>query len=322
MEHALYYDFKQKMAEEAVRKAGFGTDCVKTIVTFPADSRRRVDLKVKNGAIGFHAGRSHTIVDMEECKVMEPALFDVVMRIKNQLSGLPDVTALQINGVDNGYDIAVDGKGDISVDVPEIRRLSVREGAGFRTVCRKGAVTLALGDITVDVPPGAFLQASHAAQVWMTHLVIEAVKTAGNVLDLFAGIGTYAFPVSESASVTAVEGDKAMVEAMRDAAKKHVPGRKFRAQRRDLFSSPLDAGELAGFEAVIINPPRAGAKAQAMQLAVSRVKKIVMVSCNPATFTRDARILREGGYRLHDVIPVDQFAYSPHLELVAEFMRG
>lgn len=322
LDNALYFDFKQKMAEEAVRKAGFDMACVKSIVRFPANTRRRVDLKVKNGKIGYHAERSHKIVDLEDCRVLEPELLELVMQIKNRLPALPKITAIKINGVDGGYDVIVDGNDGNNLqvaDCPGIKRLSVRNGSVFKAVYQNGEVTLALGGVTVEVPPNAFLQASRAAQTAMTDLVKSAVHPAKNVLDLFAGIGTYAFPVSAHAFVTAIEGDKAMTDAMQKAAEKHGISDRFKVMERDLFYTPLTKDQLAGYDAVIINPPRAGAKAQAERLALSQVAKIVMVSCNPATFTRDARILKESGYKLQSLTPLDQFVYSSHLELVAEF---
>ncbi len=319
--HSAYAGFKLKMAQEAARKAGFDTDCVAQLVTFPANTRRRADLKVRNGKIGFFEEYSHRIVDIEECTVLEPDLLELVMQTKRQLPGLPEITRIRINGVDNGYDVMVEGQDGCKLQVTgckQVRRLSI---AGQKTIYQSGEVTLTLGSIVVDVPAGAFLQASRAAQAFMTERVQDAVKDSDHVLDLFAGIGTYSFPVSANSKLTAIEGDKAMVTAMQDAARKYKLENILRTERRDLFNHPLKRDELSGYDAVIINPPRAGAKAQAGQLAQAGIAKIVMVSCNPATFARDARLLKEGGYQLLKLTPVDQFVYSSHLELIAEFIR-
>jgi len=317
-----YADFKQEMARAAVRKAGYEPDLTAPMIPFPAASRRRAELKVKDGKLGYFAQNSHHLVDIEECKVLEPALFALIKHLKGQLHLVPGVTDIQINGVDEGYDVLLDSKtgqgGDIAIH-PSVRRLSMHHDDRMRTLFQSGPVTVTFDKIMVEVPPAAFLQASRAAQSRMTALVMQAVGDAETVLDLFAGIGTYGFPLSARAEVTAIEGSRPMVTAMREAAKYHQLGKRFTADMRDLFKNPLSANVLSPFDAVIINPPRSGAKAQCEQLALSKVSKIIMVSCNPATFSRDARLLKEGGYDLKRAIPIDQFVYSSHLELIAEF---
>lgn len=317
---STYRNFKQSMAQEAVRKAGFDIS-VEDIIALPAASRRRIELKAGNGKIGFYEERSRNLVNIEDCRIMEPELLALVMDIKKQLSSLP-VKTIQMNGVDDGYDILLEGTGDIKwqPDNRKIKRISIRNGDKIKTIYQPGDVTLSLGNVKIDISPGAFLQASRAAQSIMTSLVKNAVGNCCNVLDLFAGIGTYSFPVAADTRVTAIEGDKTMVAAMQNTAQKYKIAH-FKATQRDLFSQPFTPTELTPYDAAIINPPRPGAKAQSEQLAKSPVKKMVMVSCNPATFSRDARILKEGGYALQKLTPIDQFVYSPHLELVAEFMK-
>lgn len=315
----IYNDFKYKTAQEAVRKAGFDENCVDNLITLPANTRRRVDLKISSGKLGFYEGGSHKIVDIEECEVLEPELLELVMQIKRQVTNLKDITAIQINGVDGGYDVVIEGNSILPEKLKSIKRLSVRNKGKLKTIYQQGQVTISLDDIVVDVPSGAFLQASRMSQDIMTRLVKSAVTGSANVLDLFSGIGTYSFPISSFAKVTAIEGEKLMADAMNNAAKKYNISNKFKAVKRDLFINPLTKGELSGYDAVIINPPRTGAKAQTLELAKTAISKIIMVSCNPATFTRDARILKEGGYKLQKVTPIDQFVYNAHLELVAEF---
>ncbi len=320
----LYLAFKQDMAREAVRKAGFNPDCVDNAMTFAPDTRRRVELKAGGGRLGFYAGQSHRIVDMEDCRVMEPELLVLVLRIREQLHGLAGISGIQINGVDGGYDVVAEGKDGRRLHVADcssVLRLSIREGKETETIYQSGEVALSLGGIKVAVPAGAFLQASRPAQEYMTKRVTEAAGNAGSVLDLFAGIGTYSFPLSVHASVTAIEGDAGMTRAMQDAAATHPIRHSFKPVLRDLFRSPVTAKELGAYDAVVINPPRTGAKAQSEELARSHIPRIVMVSCNPATFTRDARLLKDGGYHLKRLTPVDQFIYSSHLELIAEFTR-
>ncbi|HEU5046742.1 MAG TPA: hypothetical protein VFT64_02760 [Rickettsiales bacterium] len=336
-----YAEFKQTMAREAVRKAGFDPNLTVELARFPAGSRRRVELKAAGGKLGFYAEGSHTIIDIGECMVLEPELLSLIMRLKLQLISAPGTTRLQINGVDGGYDLLLEGAAKIDPSQsPEIRRISVRENNKIRIVYESGPVIMTLAGAEVEVPPGAFLQASRDAQALMTNLVVQAAAGCVQILDLFSGIGTYSFPLLASASVTAVEGEQSMVEAMKKVvfskppaallsapeevvtvAPVRTPAFSFKALQRDLFQRPYTAAELKPYDIVIINPPRAGAKAQAEELAASQVPKIVMVSCNPATFTRDARLLKAGGYELVKLTPVDQFVYSSHLELVAEFEK-
>jgi 23S rRNA (uracil1939-C5)-methyltransferase len=319
-----YRDFKQQMAREAVRKAGFDPACVEPLLSMLTASRRRVDLKVYGGRLGYYEEGSHRLVDIEECRVVEPALEALLLRMKPKLLALPGLTGVQINGVDEGYDIVLSGGGSSKWQVAgekDVRRISVYERKEARTLFESGPVTVRMGEVTVNVPPGAFLQASREAQAVMTRFVLEAAGDAPDVLDLFAGLGTFGFPLSTRAQVTAVEAEWAMVKAMKEAAARHTLADRFKAERRDLFQSPVPSGELGDYDAVIINPPRGGAKEQCAMLARSNVKKLVMISCNPATFSRDARLLREGGYRLKKLVPIDQFVYSPHLEINAEFTK-
>jgi 23S rRNA (uracil1939-C5)-methyltransferase len=306
------------MAREAVRKAGFDPESVEPIILLPAASRRRVELKVENGRMGYYAERSHRLIDIEECKVLEPALEALVLRLKPQLLAQKSLTAVQVNGVDGGYDILLSGNGSEKLELAgeaSVVRASVRDGKVTRTLFESAPAIITLGTVKVEVPPGAFLQASREAQAIMTEHVVTALGGAQNILDLFSGIGTYSFPLAANANVTAMEGDAAMVKAMQTVAMKTL-----KAQRRDLFANPVPAAELNRYDAVVINPPRAGAKEQTAELARSKVKKLVMVSCNPATLTRDARYLKEAGYRLLNAVPIDQFSYSPHLEIIVIYI--
>jgi 23S rRNA (uracil1939-C5)-methyltransferase len=178
-----------------------------------------------------------------------------------------------------------------------------------------------MGRARVVPPPGGFLQPTRDGEAALMEAVGEAVGDAGRIADLFAGSGTFTLPLAEQAEVHAVEGEQDALAAL-DAAWRATPGlKRVHCERRDLTQRPLLPAELKGVEAVIIDPPRAGARAQAEQLARGEVPRIASVSCNPATFARDARILIDGGYRLDWVQPVDQFRWSSHVELVAAFRR-
>jgi len=173
----------------------------------------------------------------------------------------------------------------------------------------------------VTLPPGAFLQASIASEAVLVDLVREFVGKAKHVADLFAGLGTFTFALASRASVDAFEEDQAALAALGDAARRMSGLKPVRTFRRDLFGSPLGPKELRRYDAVLFDPPRAGAMAQAEMLAKSEVPKLAAVSCNPGTLARDLRILVDGGYRIGRVVPVDQFLFSPHIEVVAELIR-
>jgi 23S rRNA (uracil1939-C5)-methyltransferase len=189
-------------------------------------------------------------------------------------------------------------------------------------VAQRRPVRIVIGGTAIDLPPDAFLQATPEAEAALTEAVREAVGPATRIADLFAGIGTFAFALAGQARVDAVEGWAPATDAISQAARRAGIAGHVTAQARDLQRRPLDEDELAPYGAVILDPPRIGAKAQAAALARARVPRIAAVSCNPASFARDARILIAGGYRLAAIQPIDQFVWSPHVELVAAFLRA
>jgi 23S rRNA (uracil1939-C5)-methyltransferase len=177
-----------------------------------------------------------------------------------------------------------------------------------------------MGRAEVTLPPGSFLQATVAGEETLAALVAERVGKAKEVLDLFSGVGPFALRLAEKARVTAYDNDAGAIAALAKAAR--TPGLKpIKAEPRDLFRRPLVPPELRDFDAVVFDPPRQGAQAQALKLAASKVPMVIAVSCNVATFARDARLLIDGGYRIETVVPVDQFRHTPHVELVARFTR-
>jgi 23S rRNA (uracil1939-C5)-methyltransferase len=229
----------------------------------------------------------------------------------------------------NGLDVALE---DLPAELPpEIRERLAREAAAASlarvtvagdTLYQSTVPAVRFGEANVVLPPRAFLQAAPAAEAEMVRLVTAAAAGAKRVADLFCGLGTFTFPLAERAPVLAVDGDKQAIAALQGAAKR-APGLKpIDTKVRDLFREPLAGKELEGFEAVVFDPPRAGAAAQAAALAGSKVQTVIAVSCNPATLARDARILIDGGFKLEAVTPIDQFLYSPHVEAVAVFRRA
>ncbi len=180
---------------------------------------------------------------------------------------------------------------------------------------------LTIGAVEVVLPPGAFLQAVAEAEAAMAELIVAAVGKAKKVVDLFSGVGAFTFRLAKASKVLAADSDKVAIAALVAASRKTSGLKPIEAIARDLFREPMSATELNAYDAIVFDPPRAGAEAQAKMIARSKVKTVVAVSCNPATLARDARILIDGGYKLESVMPVDQFLYSPHIEVVAVLRR-
>ena len=295
----------------------------------PPNSRRRASLralKVGNSAvIGFNAAKSHRIVDMLEDHILRPELLGLVAPLRELLSGLqPRRTAeVQLTLVDQGVDLSLTGVEPQGFKAMEaltafcerngLARLSIDQGLGPETLYEPVPATITLSGVPVTFPVGGFLQATEDGEAALVASVREAVGDSGRIADLFAGLGTFAL---------ALPGKVYAAEASRDAVlalKRTAPG--VAAEHRDLYRRPLDAGEIVNFEAVVLDPPRAGAEEQVKALAASPVPRIAYVSCNPATFARDAKLLADGGYRLQWVRPVGQFRWSTHVELAAAFSR-
>jgi 23S rRNA (uracil1939-C5)-methyltransferase len=296
----------------------------------PPNSRRRASLRAeRGGALGFNAEASHRVVDMRECHILRPELFALVQPLRALLRGLKlSATAgVRMTLADQGVDLLlekVEVEGLAAAEALSgfarkhgIARLALDDGYGAETHWEPEPVTVTLGGVPVPLPHGAFLQATAEGEAALVEAVRRAVGGAQIVADLFAGLGTFAL---------ALEGRILAAEAARDAglALRSAAGRAQRqvfVDHRDLYRRPLEPAELDRFEAVVLDPPRAGAKEQAASLARAGVPRIAYVSCNPSTFARDAAALVEGGYRLDWIAPVGQFRWSTHVELAAAFSR-
>lgn len=307
---------------------------IRGIAISPARSRRRATLhgrRLKSGAlVGFHGRASGSLFAVPGCLLLSPG----VMAGMPAMEALTDLGAsrrtevdIAVTDTESGLDIALTG----ALPLDRSRLMSAVEIAHRHDLARlawNGELVaelrpplLRFGPATVAPPPGAFLQATREGEAALVDAIDEAVGEAGAILDLFAGCGTFALPLSRRAAVHAVEGDKGMLAAL-EQGWRHAEGtRRLTTETRDLFRNPLRPDELERFGAVVIDPPRAGAAAQTEALAASRVARIAAVSCNPVTFARDARTLVSGGYRLESVQVVDQFRWSPHVELAAAFVR-
>jgi len=302
----------------------------------PPQSRRRAALSAlragKQTAVGFNAAQSNQIVDMRECPLLIPELFALIGPIRALLGTIapqrrPVKVKLQM--LDQGAEVVLEGVRAEGLDAAMalqdfagahgLARLAIDQGDGLETIWQPEPPTVRFGDIAVEVPPFAFLQATAAGQAALIEAVREAIGDAPAVADLFAGVGTFALSVQAKRKVYAAEGARDAILALTGAANR---ARALVAtEHRDLFRRPLVPAELDRFGAVILDPPRAGAEEQVKQLAASAVPAIAYVSCNPASFARDAKLLVAGGYRLDWVQPVGQFRWSTHVELAGRFSR-
>ena len=296
----------------------------------PPRTRRRGTLRaLKAGnkvVLGFNAEKSNRLIDLQECHILRPELFALVEPLRVLLGGLltPKRTAeVQLTLADQGADLLLRGVRVEGFEATQglvdfaqsqgLARLSLDEGMGPEVRWEPQPATVTLSGRPVSLPIGAFLQATVDGEQALVEAVREAIEGAQSCADLFAGIGTFALALP--GKVMAAEASRDAVLALKRAAPTIA------AQHRDLYRRPLMAQELAGLEAVVLDPPRSGAEAQVAELAASLVPRIAYVSCNPATFARDAAILASGGYRLDWIRPVGQFRWSTHVELAAAFSR-
>jgi 23S rRNA (uracil1939-C5)-methyltransferase len=300
----------------------------------PPRSRRRASMRAerrgKQVMIGFNEGGAHRIVDMRQCEVIHPSLFALVQPLRQLLPSLmrdKRAADIRLTITDQGVDILIAGVEAEGLAVVEaiadfaaahkLARLSIDEGYGPTARWEPDPVTVTLGAVAVPLPEGAFLQATADGEAALVAAVQDGLGPAKHVADLFAGLGTFTF--ASPGTVHAVEGAQALVIALQSSANR--ARRSVTSEHRDLFRRPLTSAELARFDALIFDPPRAGAPDQVAQIAASAVPTLVAVSCNPATFARDAKILIAGGYRLDWIQPVGQFRWSTHVELAARFSR-
>jgi 23S rRNA (uracil1939-C5)-methyltransferase len=300
----------------------------------PPNSRRRASLRAERRGetllVGFNQENSHRIVDMRECHILRPELFALVAPLRGLLRKVLGPRAsggVRITRADQGVDLLLEKVRVEGLEAAEgvtrfasehrLARLAVDDGYGPQNLWEPEPVTVTLGGTPVPLPHGAFLQATEEGERTLVDAVRSGVAGAATVADLFAGLGTFALALP--GRVYAAEGARDAVLALKSAANRAK--RTVFVDHRDLFRRPLTAAELDRFDAVVLDPPRAGAREQVQQLAGAAVPRLAYVSCNPATFARDARTLIDGGYRLDWLKPVGQFRWSTHVELAAAFSR-
>jgi 23S rRNA (uracil1939-C5)-methyltransferase len=329
-----YLAWKREMVIAAFAARGIDAP-VAPVASVGVGARRRAAFSARRTtrgvALGFHEAKGVEIVDLQECPVTASAIVRLLPGLRRLVEPLmsrraPGRVIVTVGA--NGVDVAVE---DVPGDPrPDVLELLAREAAALQlarltlagdTVYQATVPAVRFGTANVVLPARSFLQAAPVAEAAMVRLVSQALAGTKRVADLFSGLGTFTFPLAQTAPVLAVDGDKQAIAALQSAAKR-TPGLKpIEAKVRDLFREPLSARELQGFDAAVFDPPRAGAATQAQSLADSPINTVAAVSCNPATLARDARILIDGGFKLERVTPIDQFLYSPHIEAVGVFRR-
>jgi 23S rRNA (uracil1939-C5)-methyltransferase len=273
---------------------------------------------------------SHRIVAIDRCPVLAPALdcaLDAARAIADSLGLVRKPLDIQITATETGLDVDVRGSGPLTAaQTTALARVAGKHNLARLTrhgeiIAQRTPPMVSMGRAQVALPPAAFLQATLLGEQALAQLVGEHCSKAKSVADLFCGVGPFALRLAEHARVAAADSDPDAIAALKRAAATTQGLKPVDVQARDLFRRPLLAGELKGLDAVLFDPPRQGAEAQAREIAASVVPLVVAASCNPATFARDVRILADGGYRLRRVTPVDQFRYSPHVEIVGRLER-
>jgi len=333
-DEAVLADFVRDRVLNAARGQGLEPRIVGPVHLSPPRTRRRATLKAVNGGgkplIGFHELGAHRVVDMAECHVLDPALFALVAPLRAMLRPRRDRYAaeIELTLVDQGVDCAVRKLSIEGLAATEalldfcrdqhLARMVLDQGFGPETTWEPEPVTVSLSGVPVAYPPGGFLQATRDGEAALVRAAVDWLAGSAQVADLFAGLGTFAFALAGPAKVLAVEAWRDAHLACRGAANRY--GRPVEAVHRDLFRNPLRADELARYDAVLLDPPRAGAREQVAQLAGSGVARIVYISCNPSSWSRDAAVLAEAGYVLEEVRPVGQFRWSTHVELASLFV--
>lgn len=333
LDDASYAAFITDRIAGALAAHELETDIRAPIIS-PPKTRRRASLhaEAKGGRIrlGFAEAGSHAIVDIQECHILAPELFALVAPLRKLLArlGLKRRRAdIQMTSCDQGVELLIGASFD-GLEAAEaiiafcqqhkVARFATDDGMGPATRWEPDPVTITLGDVAVPFPPGSFLQATRDGEAALIAAVREGVGQAGTIADLFAGLGTFALSLAP-ARVYAAEAGRDAIMSLKSAAGR--AGRQVFADHRDLYRRPLTVEELGRFGAVVLDPPRAGARDQAAGLAHATTPVIAYVSCNPSSFARDAQMICEGGYRLDWVQPVGQFRWSTHVELAARFSR-
>jgi len=333
LDDASYAEFVRDRVIGALSMQGLSTTARAAIIS-PPYTRRRATLHAERRGrqlwLGFTEGGSHRLIDLDECHVLHPVLFALLTPLRALLAAqMPERGRIDVylTMADQGADVLIGGRLAGGLTATEaltrfaerhrLARLSVDDGMGPETRWEPEGVTITLAGVSVALPPGAFLQATADGEAALIAAALEAVGRPRASADLFSGLGTFALALP--GKVYAAEAGRDAILSLKAAAAS--AGRPIFAEHRDLFRRPLVPAELDRFDAIVLDPPRAGAREQVAQLASAKTPQVAYISCNPSSFSRDAKVLCEGGYTLDWVQPVGQFTWSTHVELAAAFTR-
>ena len=329
-----YRTWKRRLVIDTLHHAGI--DCeVGELIDAHGTGRRRMTLHARQSPqgilrVGFAAAGRHEIIAIDRCPILDPAMhgaIEAANEIAELLKPVSKPLDIQITAADNGLDVDVRGSGPLGTallsslsKLAEKHDLARLTRHGELVIMRKAPV-VRVGKAQVTLPAGSFMQPTALGESTLAELAFARAKGAKHIADLFCGFGPFAFRLAEKFKVSAFDSDAGAVMALQNAVKLTQGLKPIKAEARDLFRRPLMPQELRDYDCVVFDPPRQGAQAQSQQLAASKIALAVSVSCNLATFARDARILIDGGFKIDSVTPVDQFRHTPHVELVARFKR-
>ena len=331
---APYLAWKRDIVIATLAQHGLHPEVAPTIDA-QGEGRRRVTFHARRGMgprleVGFAAARSHAIIAIDACPLLAPTLHTALPAARllaRALEGVGKPIDIQVTATIQGLDVDLRGPGKLG-EKDRLRLIEAANAASLARLTNHGDLVMQreppavlIDGIRVHLPPGAFLQATDAGEDILGRLVLEGVGKARSVADLFCGVGPFALRLARQAKVRAVDSDAGAVAALAQAVRMASGLKPIQAEVRDLFRRPLMVSDLKGLDAVVFDPPRAGAEVQARTLGKADVGRIVAVSCNAGSFARDACILIAAGWKLGTVTPIDQFKWSAHVELVATFSR-
>ncbi|MGA2057613.1 MAG: methyltransferase [Bradyrhizobium sp.] len=329
-----YRTWKHDLATATLAQAKI--DCeVASLIDAHGKGRRRITLHGRKGThdvlkVGFAAAQSHDVIPIDRCPILDPGLggaLEAAWALTEPLIGIGKPLDIQVTATDGGLDVDIRGSGPLPASaIAALSQIAAEHNVARLTrhgelVLMRRAPGVTMGKARVILPPASFLQATVAGEETLAALVSQHCGRAKHIADLFCGVGPFALRLAEKSRVSAYDSDAGAIASLQKAVTSTSGLKPVRAETRDLFRRPLVTEELRDFDAVVFDPPRQGAQAQAERLAASKVPAVIAVSCNAATFARDARILIDGGYKIEGVTPVDQFRHTPHVELVARFGR-
>ena len=335
MSASLYREWKRDLVVEALKREGVSAK-VEELVDAHGAGRRRATFHARfphgqPDEVGFMRARSHDIIAIDDCPLFSPGMAGAIQAaraLSGDLRGLMKPLDIWITATLDGLDVDLRGSGPLQrVETQKLMRTAdaldlARVSNHGEVVIERRAPRVAFGGTLARLPPGAFLQATEAGEKWLAEFAERTLADTRKVADLFCGAGAFTLRLAGAREVFAADADPAAIAALARAAATSTGLHNVRAETRDLFRRPLRPDELAAFDAVLIDPPRAGALEQARALAASALPLVVSISCNAATFARDARILIDGGFQLESVTPLDQFRFSAHVEIAAVFRRS